>query len=203
MRSALETGTVAAAALGWQQAQQEEHDDCPGQQQQDSQQHQQAPPHRHEAAAALHTHTLGQNGSISSGSWHASVDGGGTTLASLDTLPGAAAVPPYHQPTSVSHATLSCSMQHPGSICCSKLSSAMDPGGAACTVSLHTTARWVASGAVVVGCAASMAQAAAQWSGVLVDWQGLAGVRGLGPPGKASWIVLSMLAAVNAPCTGH
>ena len=55
---------------------------------------------------------------------------------------GAPAVPPvYHQPTAVSRATLSCSMQHPGSICCTKLSSTVDPSGAACTISLHTTAR--------------------------------------------------------------
>lgn len=149
LRAALETGTAAAAALGWHQAEQEEQeqDDGPGHHQQQSLGH----PHHHEAAAVLHTHTLGHDGSIGSGSWHASVDGGGSMLASLDALPGSAAVPPYHQPTSVSHATLSCSMQHPGSICCSKLSSALDPGGAACTISLHTTARWVAAGGAA-GC---------------------------------------------------
>lgn len=54
---------------------------------------------------------------------------------------GGSAAPVYHQPTSVSRATLSCSMQHPGSICCSKLSSTVDPSGSACTISLHTTAR--------------------------------------------------------------
>ncbi|KAL4436762.1 hypothetical protein ABPG75_003901 [Micractinium tetrahymenae] len=142
LRAALETGTAAAAALGWQQAEQQDHDDTAGEQRQHAQQ---ALQHHHgqEAAAVLHTHTLGHNGSISSGSWHASVDGG-SVLASLDALSGAAAVPPYHQPTSVSHATLSCSMQHPGSICCSKLSSALDPGGAACTISLHTTSRCTA-----------------------------------------------------------
>lgn len=91
-----------------------------------------------------------------SGSWP-SVDGAGldsaaaSLLSSIDTPPAAsdatvgttgAAVPPvYHQPTSVSRATLSCSMQHPGSICCSKLSSTVDASGAACTVSLHTTTR--------------------------------------------------------------
>lgn len=147
LRAALETGTAAAAALGWHQAEQEEQeqDDGPGHHQQQSLGH----PHHHEAAAVLHTHTLGHDGSIGSGSWHASVDGGGSMLASLDALPGSAAVPPYHQPTSVSHATLSCSMQHPGSICCSKLSSALDPGGAACTISLHTTARCTADDTTV------------------------------------------------------
>ena len=54
---------------------------------------------------------------------------------------GLGVAPVYHQPTAVSRATLSCSMQHPGSICCTKLSSTVDPSGAACTISLHTTAR--------------------------------------------------------------
>lgn len=54
---------------------------------------------------------------------------------------GLAAPPVYHQPSAVARATLSCSMQHPGSICCTKLSSTVDPSGAACTISLHTTAR--------------------------------------------------------------
>ena len=58
-------------------------------------------------------------------------------------------MPQYHQPAEVSQATLSCSMQHPGSICCSKLSSTVDPGGAACTISLHTTARCTADDATV------------------------------------------------------
>ncbi len=56
-------------------------------------------------------------------------------------IAGLGVAPVYHQPTAVSRATLSCSMQHPGSICCTKLSSTVDPSGAACTISLHTTAR--------------------------------------------------------------
>jgi hypothetical protein len=71
--------------------------------------------------------------------------GGGDSHAHLDGAP----TPVYHQPTGVSQATLSCSMQHPGSICCSKLSAAVEPEGDACTVSLHTTARCTADGATV------------------------------------------------------
>lgn len=76
--------------------------------------------------------------------------GGGDSGAHFDVATGAAGAPPvYHQPTEVSQATLSCSMQHPGSICCSKLSAAVDPEGASCAVSLHTTARCTADGATV------------------------------------------------------
>ena len=81
---------------------------------------------------------------------------------------GTPAVPPvYHQPTAVSRATLSCSMQHPGSICCTKLSSAVDPSGAACTISLHTTARCAlrGTGSGVVAAAAAAAAAAVGWAG--------------------------------------
>ncbi|PSC70153.1 phosphatidylinositol kinase [Micractinium conductrix] len=79
---------------------------------------------------------------------------GSLSLPSVDVFEGLESgepvpVPRYHQPPSVSQATLSCSMQHPGSICCSKLSSALDPGGAACTISLHTTARCTADDATV------------------------------------------------------
>lgn len=62
---------------------------------------------------------------------------------------GLAAPPVYHQPSAVARATLSCSMQHPGSICCTKLSSTVDPSGAACTISLHTTARCTADDSTV------------------------------------------------------
>ena len=71
----------------------------------------------------------------------ASEAGAGPGSAAHGGSGGGAAAPVYHAPTSVSRATLSCSMQHPGSICCSKLSSTVDPSGAACTISLHTTAR--------------------------------------------------------------
>ncbi|KAI3425989.1 hypothetical protein D9Q98_007957 [Chlorella vulgaris] len=64
-----------------------------------------------------------------------------------DTSPVAA--PVYHEPPSVGQATLSCSVQHPGSICCSKLSSTTDPSGASCSVSLHTTARCTADDATI------------------------------------------------------
>ena len=77
--------------------------------------------------------------------WQSGAYDGASSASLLSSLDGGpAAAPVYHQPPSVSQATLSCSMQHPGSICCSKLSSTLDPGGAACTISLHTTARCAA-----------------------------------------------------------
>lgn len=82
--------------------------------------------------------------------WQSGAYDGASSASLLSSLDGGpAAAPVYHQPPSVSQATLSCSMQHPGSICCSKLSSTLDPGGAACTISLHTTARCTADGTTV------------------------------------------------------
>lgn len=63
--------------------------------------------------------------------------------------------------------TLSCVVQHPGALCCTKTTASSSPATMTCTVSLETTARWVWSVVCHMG-AAGRQRVWGQWAWVWV-----------------------------------